>query len=72
MKGMVALITGGASGLGSTISEVLASKGCNIIINYNTSYEKAIILGAKLEEKYHIKVLTIKCDYQVKMKLIIW
>lgn len=62
MEGMVALITGGASGLGSTISEVLASKGCNIIINYNTSYEKAINLGAKLEEKYHIKVLTIKCD----------
>lgn len=62
MEGMVALITGGASGLGSTISEVLASKGCNIIINYNNSYEKAINLREKLEEKYHIKVLTIKCD----------
>ena len=62
MEGMVALITGGASGLGSTISEVLASRGCNIIINYNTSYEKAINLREKLEEKYHIKVLTTKCD----------
>ncbi len=38
------LITGGASGLGKTISKYLASRGCNLVICYNTSEEKAIEL----------------------------
>ena len=62
MKEKVALITGGASGLGATISEFLASKQINIIINYNTSSDKALSLKEELENKYNIKVLTIKCD----------
>ena len=62
MKEKVALITGGASGLGATISEFLASKNINLIINYNTSSDKALSLKEKLENKYNIKVLTIKCD----------
>ncbi|MBO5414874.1 MAG: SDR family oxidoreductase [Bacilli bacterium] len=62
MKEKVALITGGASGLGATISEFLASKQINLIINYNTSSDKALSLKEELENKYNIKVLTIKCD----------
>ena len=62
MKEKVALITGGASGLGATISEFLASKNINLIINYNTSSDKALSLKEELENKYNIKVLTIKCD----------
>ena len=56
------LITGGASGLGSEISKYLASKGYNLIINYNTSYEKALNLKKELEDKYGKEVLLIKCD----------
>lgn len=62
MMEKVALITGGASGLGATISEFLASKHINIIINYNTSKEKALKLKERLEKQYNVKVLTVKCD----------
>ena len=61
-KDMVVLVTGSSKGIGRQIALDLSKEGANVIINYNTSYEKAINLGAKLEEKYHIKVLTIKCD----------
>ena len=62
MSEKVALVTGGASGLGATISNFLASKNINIVINYNTSSRKAKKLKSELESKYNVKVLTIKCD----------
>lgn len=62
MKEKVALITGGASGLGATISKFLASKHINIIINYNTSLEDANILKQEIEKNYQVKVLLVKCD----------
>lgn len=62
MKEKVALITGGASGLGATISKFLASKNINVIINYNTSKEKANILKQEIEQAYQVKVLLVKCD----------
>lgn len=60
MNNKTALITGGASGLGSTISKYLASKGCNLVICYNTSYEKALELKKELENSCTITI--IKCD----------
>ncbi len=57
-----ALITGGASGLGEVISKTLASKGCNIVINYNTSSFKASKLKNELEKQYNVDVMIIKCD----------
>lgn len=62
MQEKVALITGGASGLGATISKFLASKNINVIINYNTSKEKANILKQEIEKSYQVKVLLVKCD----------
>ena len=62
MKEKVALITGGASGLGETISKFLASKNINLIINYNTSSEKAVKLKEEIENNYDVKVVIIKCD----------
>lgn len=62
MKEKVAVITGGASGLGSTISKFLASKGCNLIILYHSSKEKAKKLKEELERQYHIKVIITECD----------
>lgn len=62
MNEKVALITGGASGLGAVISKFLASKNINVIINYNTSSKKAENLKKEIEETYHVKVTTIKCN----------
>lgn len=66
MQEKVALITGGASGLGATISKFLASKNINVIINYNTSKEKANILKQEIEQAYQVKVLLVKCDISLE------
>lgn len=60
-KDKVALITGGASGLGEAISRRFASMGCNVIINYHLSESKAKKLKEELT-KYNVDVMLIKCD----------
>lgn len=44
-KGDVVLITGASKGIGAAIAIELAEKGLNVIVNYNTSQEKAIALN---------------------------
>lgn len=62
LKGKVALVTGSAKGIGKAIILDLASKGCNVIINYLTSEQEAYELKKELENKYHVEVLVIKAD----------
>lgn len=64
MERRVALITGGANGLGENISRYLASKNCNLIITYNKSEEKAKMLKKELENQYQIDVLIKKCQLE--------
>ena len=60
---MNVLITGASRGIGRAIAEKFASKGFNIIINYNKSkLEDVEKLKEYLENKYNIKVLCLKCD----------
>lgn len=47
LKGKVALVTGGATGIGEAITRKLASYGCDVFINYNTS---AVSANALMEE----------------------
>ena len=70
MNKKVALVTGGASGLGEEISRYLGSKNINLVITYNTSYDKAVNLKEELETKYGIKVLLIKCDIKEEKEII--
>ena len=41
LEGKVAIITGGASGIGETITRTLAQAGARVVINYNSSKQKA-------------------------------
>jgi len=50
---MTVLITGGARSLGARIAELFASKGFDVIINYNNSYVDANNLKNKLEKEYN-------------------
>ena len=62
MKRKVALVTGGAKGIGAAISKELASHGYDVVINYLTSEIEAASLANELSSKFGVKVLPIKCD----------
>ena len=62
LKGKVALVTGAGRGIGSSIAYDLASNGCNICINYNRSYDEALLLKNKIEKAFNVKVILIQAD----------
>lgn len=66
----VAIITGGARGLGEAITEKFAQDGYNVIINYNNSEEKARKLKNKIENKYPVRATIIKADVSKEEEII--
>ena len=62
LKGKTAIVTGGNSGLGAAVCEVLAQEGANVVINYLFNPEAADSLAAELRDKYHIRAVPVKGD----------
>ena len=62
LKNKTAIITGGNSGLGAAICEVLAAEGANIVINYLFNPEAAEVLAKKISEQYKVKAVITKGD----------
>lgn len=62
LKGKVALITGASRGIGASIAYDMACHGCDICINYNRSYDKALELKKRIENDFGVKVLAFKAD----------
>lgn len=58
----VALITGGAKGIGKAIALELAKNNYDIVINYLTSKVEAFALQKQIEEEYHVNCLVIQAD----------
>ncbi len=57
----VAIITGGARGIGRAITEELASQGYHVVINYRGSSEQAAKLAQHCETM-DVQALTYQCD----------
>lgn len=58
----VVLVTGSSRGIGKATIIEFASKGYNVVINYNNSENEALELKKYVEENYNVKALTIKAD----------
>ncbi len=58
----LALITGGAKGIGAAIANELAANHYDIAINYLTSEKLANELKQTLTSRYGVNVFTYKCD----------
>ena len=57
----VVLVTGSSKGIGAAIIEELAMNGYDVVINYNTSGEKAYELQKNIS-KYNVASMVVKCD----------
>ena len=62
LKGKVALVTGSTSGIGLAISQVLASKGCNIVINGFGDKDAIEKERAGIESTHGVKCIFLEAD----------
>ena len=53
LTGKVAIVTGGAGGIGSAICRALAAEGARVVVGYNSSGEAATALAADLPGEGH-------------------
>ena len=51
LNGKIALVTGGAGGIGSGICEVLAEEGATVLVGYNSSRDEAAALAERLPNR---------------------
>ncbi len=58
----IALVTGGAKGIGAAIVRELAKDGYDIVINYLTSQKEAECLKDEIIKDYGIRCMTYRCD----------
>lgn len=56
------IITGASRGIGSAAAIAFAKQGCNIVLNYNNSEEKALALAKTIRDSYGVDVLAVKAD----------
>ncbi|KAL1842154.1 hypothetical protein VTJ49DRAFT_5927 [Mycothermus thermophilus] len=64
LEGKLGIVTGSSRGIGAAIAENLASKGCNLVINYTSpsSADVASSLATQLSSTHNIRAVAIQAD----------
>jgi 3-oxoacyl-[acyl-carrier protein] reductase len=62
LKDKVILVTGGASGLGKAIAEILAEEKAKVAINYRSKKDAADSLAMELHSNYLVDALAVYAD----------
>ncbi len=62
LKGKIAIVTGGARGIGAGMCEVFAEEGAYIVIADFAPLEESEKLAAKLSKKHNVRTLAIHAD----------
>lgn len=62
LRGKTAIVTGGAKGIGSGCSEVLAQEGCNVVVVSRSDERLVQTFADGLAEKYGVKTLAVLAD----------
>lgn len=65
LKGKVAIVTGGGSGLGAAISDILASEGARVVVNYIVDEANVFKFVDQLNEKYGAAAIPLYGDITV-------
>jgi 3-oxoacyl-[acyl-carrier protein] reductase len=65
----VAIVTGGAGGIGSAICQALAAEGARVVVGYNASGEAATALAAALPGSDHLAIAAPVTDSAALAKL---
>ncbi len=66
LTGMVAVVTGGARGIGHAVAEELARYGATVVVNYAHSQEAAEALVASLVKLGAPEAIAVKADVSIK------
>jgi 3-oxoacyl-[acyl-carrier protein] reductase len=61
LEGQVAIVTGGARGIGADICRVLATQGCSVVVNYSHSKERAETVAEEVL-LHGVRALAIQAD----------
>ncbi len=62
LKDKVALVTGGARGLGKAVSLALAAEGAKVAVNYRQSAGEADALVARIQESFGVEACAVRGD----------
>jgi len=62
LKGKVAIVTGGSRGIGAEISQALAAKGANVVVNYASNVQAAKETVAKIKKIGLGDAIAVKAD----------
>lgn len=66
LKDKVAIVTGSSRGIGKAIAICFAGAGCNVVVNYFHSKDKALEVAQEIEERGHGGSLVIQADVSKK------